>query len=241
VDDNAPLFELFWHNSKLNRHTAQQLERRIAVDAASPPGDACLSQPTFDIRLAGPSAQHLNERWPRVSTRSFAPASLSQAGLAELLGGFRSLAPTHRPLASGGAKYPVDMHVIAFHVDGIEEGRVLYYHPEAHALARVGMAPPWTDCADMLGRGLSGTPVMTVVLSIASERSTVKYGERGGRFALIEVGMHAQNLLLSLAQQGLAGLPYAAYHDDTVRGWVMPNQPDARIALLVHCGEAAGN
>ena len=236
MDRNAPLFELFWHNSKLNAHTSMQLERRIAVDAAALHAPAWRAQPDFDIRLAEASDDHLNRRWPRESVRRFGAEPLERTDLPALFEGLRSLAPTHRVLASGGGKYPVDVFAIAFDVVGEAEGCVLGYHPEAHALGRVGRAPAWKDCAGMLGQGIEGRPALALVLALASERSTAKYGERGGRFGLIEAGMHAQNLLLSMAQAGMVGLPYAAYHDDTVRRWVMPDDADGRIALVLLCG-----
>ena len=236
MDRNAPLFELFWHNSKLNSHTSRQLERRIAVDAASLHPPAWRARPDFDIRLADPPAGHLHRRWPRESIRRFGTRPFSHADLSTLFEGFRSLGDQHRVTASGGGKYPVDVFGLAFDVSGEAEGTVLGYHPQAHALTRLGRAPAWAECADMLGQGLEGRPALAVVLSLASQRSTVKYGERGGRFGLIEVGMHTQNLLLAMAQAGMVGLPYAAYHDDTLREWVQPGEADARIALVVLCG-----
>ncbi|MEY4560873.1 MAG: hypothetical protein RLZZ618_150 [Pseudomonadota bacterium] len=240
MDTHAPLFELFWHNSKLNPHTAQQLERRILVDAASYHPPAWRAQPDVDIQLDDADTDQLNRRWPRASQRAFAERSFGRHDLSQLFEGFRSHETHHRGLASGGGKYPVDLFGMAFQVDGEDEGRVLGYHPEAHAFTRLGMAPAWHDCADMLGRGIEGRPALAVVLTVSSERSTVKYGERGGRFALIEVGMHVQNLLLCMAQAGMVGLPYAAYHDDTVRHWLLPDEPGARVALVVLCGWAPG-
>ena len=104
MDRNAPLFELFWHNSKLNSHTSRQLERRIAVDAATLHPPAWRARPDFDIRLADPPAGHLHRRWPRESIRRFGTRPLGPPARGTLVaGGGRRGAHHPRAASRGGA------------------------------------------------------------------------------------------------------------------------------------------
>ncbi len=68
-----------------------------------------------------------------------------------------------------------------------------HYNADNHSLSVVG--PLGESYADTLSLdGFEGVPQLIVVFVLFPDRMTEKYGERGGRFALIEVGHAAQNL-----------------------------------------------
>ncbi len=58
----------------------------------------------------------------------------------------------------------------------------------------------------------------SVVLFVTAdlEVKAFKYGKRGYRYAIVEVGCALQNALLSISDQGLAGYPYGGFQDDVL-------------------------
>ena len=69
------------------------------------------------------------------------------------------------------------------------QGRVVAHAPRSHALHDLGPVPPWADLDPLLAASDLTTPPAVVLLLVAdTELVVAKYGERGGRFALIEAG-----------------------------------------------------
>ena len=233
-DCNAPLFSLFWENGKLNDYTEQQIGIRVEKDARTITDPPWLDYHGIDIALPTPNDYQAKLLLGRKSERSFSNQALSLKQLASLFVGFRAESATHRSLASGGGKYPVEVFALAFNVEGITEPTALYYHPVHNGLSRIASCPPWEICRTTLGAGLEGMPALYVVFCIFPDRSTRKYGERGGRFALFETGMYAQALALRLALEKLAGVPYAAFHDEALKHWL--GLQDGQVALAYACG-----
>ncbi|MBP9020920.1 MAG: nitroreductase family protein, partial [Syntrophobacterales bacterium] len=75
----------------------------------------------------------------------------------------------------------------------------------------------------------------TVVIAVVFERVTVKYGSRGERYAMIEAGHAAQNILLQATSMGLDSVPVGAFHDERVRQ-VLDLPDDHRPVYLVTVG-----
>lgn len=235
-DRNAPLFDLFWENGKLNEYTGQRLGSQVEKDARTITDPPWLNYPEINVSLSMPTDRHAKLFLDRKSERVFSDKPLSVKQLSSLFMGFRAESATHRALASGGGKYPVEVFALAFNVEGIPEPTALYYHPIHHGFSRIALCPDWQSCRATLGVGLDSMPALYVVFCIFPDRSTRKYGERGGRFALFETGMYAQTLALRLAIEKLAGVPYAAFHDDELKSWLGLHDEQGYAALAYACG-----
>jgi nitroreductase len=74
------------------------------------------------------------------------------------------------------------------------------------------------------------------VFVLFPDRATAKYGERGGRFALIEVGHAAQNLALRLVAEGMAGCEAGGLLDEPVKALLRLDGTGAQVALGYACG-----
>ena len=72
-----------------------------------------------------------------------------------------------------------------------------------------------------------------------AERMTDKYGERGGRFALVEVGEAVQSLALRLVAEDLVGYALGGLVDEPVKRLLRLDGTRAQIALGYACGSAA--
>lgn len=156
----------------------------------------------------------------RRSQWEFGTTPLTFAELSTLL--TRGAGPTdnsqvpHRAAPSGGALYPIELYVLAFNVTGLAPA-IYHYVPLDEALERIGnvSADQRRALSTFLPPGLvAGRPQVLIALSARFARTQAKYGERGYRFALLEAGHIAQNLLLLATAMGIGALPVGGFWDD---------------------------
>lgn len=176
----------------------------------------------------------------RRSRRTHVPKPLDRSELGTLLGRAlgvttsRSIAPDSDPFgevkkqfrayASGGGLYPVEWYVAVGHgTDRIPAG-LYYYVPEDHALRVLSEAEDPASFPSTID-GCFATPegvfdhtstAVTLFMTASFGRTTAKYGPRGYRFVLQELGHAAQNLLLVAEAIDLAAVPIASFYDDRV-------------------------
>ena len=86
-----------------------------------------------------------------------------------------------------------------------------------HALEEQALADPWPalERACPLPDLLAGAACAFLLLAVFG-RTRFKYGQRGYRFALLEAGHVAQNVVLAAAALGVAALPLGGYYDAQV-------------------------
>jgi len=155
----------------------------------------------------------------RRTIRSFSPETLNLNQLSQLLwsaqgntenGGFKRAAP------SAGALYPMDVYAVVGRssVEQIEAG-VHHYEPNGHALSYITKK----DVRDRVAKAslsqmwMARAP-LNIVITAEYSRITVKYKERGIRYAMIEAGHIAQNLFLQAEAMGLKAAIVGAFHDN---------------------------
>lgn|SRR5574343_26212 len=231
-DDEAPLFSQFWLNSELNPTRAALLRQRIDHDKVAggptPPlrwREAAHALPPADAAVQADWA-------PRRSVRRFAPRPLAAQALSDLLWPLAQRADGHRGLASGGGKYPVDLHVIGLAIDGQVPGTACY-DPRRHGLVPTGPAPAWPDCQAVLGFECEDPPAAVLVLTARPQATLAKYGERGARFALLEAGSHLGALQAGTARAGLGGVAIGAFQDRALLALIGAD-PRQTLALLAY-------
>jgi SagB-type dehydrogenase family enzyme len=157
----------------------------------------------------------------RRTVRAFADQPLTVEELAQVLWaaqgvtedrGFKRAAP------SGGALYPIDVWAVVGKggVENLGQG-VYRYEPAHHVLsqvlpedARVGLA------SASLGQMWIATAPVVLVLTAEYPRITGKYGERGRRYAMIEVGHIGENIFLQCGALGLGAGIVGAFSDKEV-------------------------
>ena len=235
VDDPAPLFRLFWENSSLNRARTPGFASRLEADARRVSWKPQLFFPGADVALARPKDKVFRIQSQRESIRQFGEKPLSPRQLGSLFAAFAARPGNKRLLPSGGGKYPVETFALLFSVAGYPTPTVVYYNADNHSLSRVGPCPPFGEMAMDLGilptPHNPSTPAACFLFIIFPTRSTLKYGERGARFALMEVGHYAQNLGLRLAQERLAGYELGGVREARVANLLGLESADALIAL----------
>jgi SagB-type dehydrogenase family enzyme len=137
-----------------------------------------------------------------------------------------------RTAPSAGARYPVEVRVVAADVQGLEPG-VYRYEPEPHSLTRTHRGDLRKDLAEAaLGQAwLKDAPVV-FVLSAVYERTMKKYGERGVRYAHMEAGAVCENLYLAAGARGLGTVLVGAFHDSEVSRLLGLDDGETPLALM---------
>ena len=99
---------------------------------------------------------------------------------------------------------------------GLDAG-VYLYHPPSHTLQKQARG----DCTKLLEEIIPELDSDTVdqagaciALVVSLSRLKNKYGDRSYRFALLEAGHIAQNLLLASTAEGVAALPVGGFIED---------------------------
>jgi SagB-type dehydrogenase family enzyme len=155
----------------------------------------------------------------RRSEREFADRPLDLGELAQLAwaGLGRSRAGSGRAVPSAGALYPLDLYVVAGEVRGLAPG-VYRYDAAGHSLDPRSPGDPRRELAEaaLEQSWIADAPAVLVVAAVYA-RTTGKYGDRGVRYAHMEVGLVAQNVYLQAEALGLGTTFVGAFDDDTVR------------------------
>ena len=248
--------ELFYENSKQRRYdlafgarigainSNPEVQRIVSRAFKRYPGAATVALP--EIRPGeGPSFEQVVV--DRRSTHSFTGEPLTSIEIAKLLyfaNGITgrigkldgSTAQLLRAAPSGGALYPVEIYAGVFEADGVPAG--LYHYAVAeHVLERVRSGSP----AAALGAASSYEAVfaqasIALILTIIGGRSRFKYGERGYRFALLEAGHIAQNVLLAATALQLGAVPVGGFVDDEMNAILDVDGVDEAAIYLVVAG-----
>ena len=237
-DDPA---ETFHEASKLHPGLAERQARGIARLAAS---DALLAASRRSVRrnrqreaVPLPSCELPPALRARRSAPAFPGGPLGLQHLAELLeAGYGVTAPGRRSVPSGGALYPLEVYPVAVQVDGLGEG-VFHFDPPRHALelVRAGTVAPELEATCPLAGLLTGAAAVVFVTAVFW-RSRCKCGLRGYRFALLEAGHLAQNVLLTATALGVAALPLGGFYDARVESLLGVDGVDESVVYAIVLG-----
>jgi SagB-type dehydrogenase family enzyme len=244
LDDPA---ELYHEASKLYPALAQRQTQGIARLMAS---DELRAASTWATRRnpqlpTGALPRPLTPRcslWStldrRRSERTFSGHAVDVRVLATLVDAACGVRGERRTIPSGGALYPLELFVAVREVAGVEAG-VHRYDAALHALERHDSTDPWpalqAACAlpELIDRGSAALLVLAVF-----GRTRFKYGQRGYRFALLEAGHLAQNVLLAAAALAVPALPLGGFYDSRMDDLVGADGVEESVVYAVVIGGA---
>lgn len=155
----------------------------------------------------------------RRSVRSYSDAPLTLAEAGQLLWAAQGItgAQGFRTAPSAGALYPLEVYLLAEHVQGLGPG-AYRYRPESHDLLPIADGRKGSQLqAAALGQAAVGDAPAVLVLTAVYARTMGKYGERGIRYVHMEAGHAAQNIYLQAEALGLGTVTIGAFHDDQVK------------------------
>ncbi len=119
-----------------------------------------------------------------------------------------------RAFPSAGGLYPLETYVFALNMTDLPSG-LYHYNVRKHGLEGIVRA----DFRDSLYRNCMKqdfikSASMVILMSAVFERSTIKYGQRGYRFALLDAGHAAQNMYLVATALNLGVVAIGGFCDD---------------------------
>lgn len=224
--------ELYHESSKYHRALMYRLGPQPGPElrAALP---ACLQAlpPAEEVTI--PLSTALGRRR---SQRAYADRPVAVQQLATLLG--RACSPGSYP--SAGARYPIEVCLLARRVTGIAAG-FYRYRPEHHGLqAMEGAAEALLAALLLPGKrsDIEAAPLSLILIS-HFPRMTGKYGARGYRFCLQECGHIGQNVQLLAVALGLDSLVMGAFLDDEVHAALGLDGVESAVLAVMPVGYAA--
>jgi len=174
----------------------------------------------------------------RRSTREFSNQPLELSHVSQLVWAAQGITglETHRTAPSAGGLYALDLYVVAGHVSGLPPG--LYrYDLRNHELA---LLLDGDIRRELSGAALDQSSVSQAAaifgVSAVYQRITSKYGERGVRYAHMEAGHAAQNLLLQAVALDLGAVLVGAFDDGKVKR-VLGMSKEEQPLYLIPVGE----
>lgn len=232
MEDKETVFDQFWQASSLDRFSVQQFAQQLNT-YDSDAKELLLEYPLAPHKLPLPRTQLNKLAKKRASSRNFSSKQLSVKELTHLLSSFYAWnGLEHRGYPSAGATYTTEIFCVCFDVEQFG-GKVLYYDPETHGVVIVSSeAPAWPEASGSLNITVEGTPSLLVILVTFPERAVAKYGERGGRFALLEAGAALQQLSLQVAEsRALKGVAVGGMLDEVWKDRLQLTHTDARLTI----------
>jgi len=155
----------------------------------------------------------------RRSVREYSSEELTLANVSQLLWSAQGV--THpegwRTAPSAGAAFPLELYLAAGKVNGLAQG--LYrYRADQHKLIQIGNKDLRDDLAGAApGQEWMKGSAIIIVIAAVYDRATRKYGQRGIRYAHMEVGHAAQNVYLQAASLNLGTTLIGAFDDKRVK------------------------
>ncbi len=175
------------------------------------------------IKLPGPrygSSTSLEEALlKRRSTRDYRNAPLFRGEISQLLWAAQGITDPRglRTAPSAGALYPLEIFVVAGNVTDLPSG-IYRYRTRRHELDQIEVGDKRDElCSAALGQTSVRNAAAVLVVSALYERTTMKYGDRGIRYAHMEAGHAAQNVCLQAEALGLGTVVIGAFHDNEVK------------------------
>ncbi len=174
---------------------------------------------TIELPPARDADARLDDAWnDRRSEREFGPETLSLSDISSMLGSCRTVDDERdtqrRTYPSAGARFPIELYLMAFRVDGLEPG-CYHYKVRTHELEVLWPADLESKTAELVSPFVSN-PAAAIVMTSVISRAEVKYGHKAYPFSYLEAGHMAQNMVLVSASQGIGTCPIGGFVDSTI-------------------------
>lgn len=145
-----------------------------------------------------------------------------------------------RTFPSAGSLFPHELYVITLNIRNVPR-LIAHYSWEDHSLSTVVRQPDFRKLKEVFMDEddvvLSGNVV--VVLTLVHQRSTRKYGPRGYRMAVLEIGAATQNISLVGESRGLSVLNYQGFLDQELAEIMDLGAPDEMPLHAIVLGKPA--
>jgi SagB-type dehydrogenase family enzyme len=172
--------------------------------------------------------------YARRSIREFTTQPLELSQVSQLAWAAQGLTgpEAHRTAPSAGGLYALELYIIAGKVNGLPAG-VYRYDLLTHELVSLLTADMRLELSRAALDQTSITQAAAIfAISAVYERISSKYGDRGIRYAHMEAGHAAQNLLLQAVALGLGAVLVGAFNDGKVKRLLNLSREETPLYLI---------
>jgi len=250
------LSELYHENTKLHPQTAQDM---IAAGNFSKADLQAMSraykQYAHFPRIKLPAIENVFQNGrtfdevisSRRSVRDFADLELSIDDLSKILHqsygvtgelpGKNDFKQELRSSPSAGALYPAEIYIAVRKVSGVEPG-IYHYNVPNHELELLIPGDPTEQIQEVCcGQEYVRQTSIVILISGVLARTKLKYGERGYRYALLDIGHLGQNIYLSCSALDLAIMTTCGFYDDEANQLLRIDGVDEAVMYVAFIGK----
>lgn len=146
-----------------------------------------------------------------------------------------------RASPSAGALYPAEIYLAVRKVTGLEPG-IYHYNVPNHELELLNSVDPTESVYEICcQQDYARNAAVIFFISGVLQRTKRKYGERGYRYVLLDVGHLGQNIYLSCTALGLAVMTTCAFFDDEANDLVHLDGIDETMIYVAFVGNSLKN
>lgn len=235
-DDTLALDD-FWEASSLDAQRASAFAARLlAYEPAAPDPVHPFTPPGPPIPLR-PVRDRLQRLFAsRRSKRDFSDRPLRVRDLERILAATGPATADRRVVPEAGGLDTIYLYAMARRAEAPYGGQLLRYDHRAHAVTLLGPVPADDVVRDLFLFDVPALPQVVLAFVVDLGGVTAKYGARGGRFALQQVGHAAQNVSLRLAADGMRGYVLGGGQDRAILQTLGLAHTTARFAGAIACG-----
>jgi SagB-type dehydrogenase family enzyme len=183
----------------------------------------------------------------RRSVRDFADLELSMEDLSKILRqsygitgelpGNNDFKQELRSSPSAGALYPAEIYIAIRKVSGVEPG-IYHYNVPNHELELLIAGDPTEQIQEVCcGQEYVRQTSIVILMSGVLARTKLKYGERGYRYALLDIGHLGQNIYLSCTALDLAIMTTCGFYDDEANQLLRIDGVDEAVMYVAFVGK----
>lgn len=143
-----------------------------------------------------------------------------------------------RPYPAAGGLYSVESYPILLRTAGVAQG-VCHYSRYEQKLRKIADAPPVDALRDIFNipEALAESVGIAVVHTCNPRRVSKKYGLRGRHFAVIEMGLATQSLLVAATAGNLSSVVWGGYYDREVEKLLEIDGIEEIVATVTFIGK----
>jgi SagB-type dehydrogenase family enzyme len=188
-----------------------------------------LPQPAYDGNVSVEKALQ-----KRKSVRSYTNGPVSLSEVSQLLWAAQGITRKNgmRTSPSAGALYPLEVYLVAGHVQKLPQG-IYKYRPLGHELVMIEKGDQRADlCAAALAQTCIEDGAIDIVLTAVYERTARKYGKKAERYVHMEIGHAAQNIYLQAVALGLGTVVVGAFNEASVKEVLMMKREQFPLCIM---------
>ena len=122
-----------------------------------------------------------------------------------------------RTVPSAGALYPLEIYLVAGHIDGLDAG-VYQYDPLQNQLFKLKNGDRREDIylAALSQSSILDAPA-SIIIAAVYQRTKDRYGRNAEKYVHMEAGHAGQNICLQVLSLEMATVPIGAFHEQDIK------------------------